>query len=159
MFLCIEVDVSVLSRMLLILCVLAAPGLWIVYGVLSTIVKVRYALVEFKRRSDGLPILPGANVFKANHGVEFHLGRNAPNKFQMSHQKYGKTFGFLYGDKPCASTIDLDLIRLINVSESTKHINRMPFHSVAPEFENNNILLTENDQWRRLRRAFGPALR
>ena len=130
----------------------------VTYLIVSTVIRGRLALGQYKKKSFGLPMLPNANLL-ANHGVEFHLGRNVPNKITKWHESYGKTFGFLYGTWPCASTTDLDLIKVFTVDESMKHINRMPFNSVLPELEVDSIFTSENEQWRRIRRAFGPAIR
>lgn len=130
-----------------------------IFAVVSSVIKARQALATYKKRSLGLPMLDGPNPILANHGVEFQVGRNVANKITKWHQKYGDTFGFVCGTYPCASTIDLDLLKMIHIDELTAHVNRMPFNTITSEFEKDGIFLAKDDQWRRIRKAVGPALR
>ena len=129
------------------------------YLIASTVIRGRLALGQYKKKSFGLPMLPNANPLLANHGIEMHLGKGTAAKTTKWHETYGKTFGFLYGTRPCASTIDLDLIKVFTVDESLQHVNRMPYNGMIKEFEVDSVFMAEDEQWRRIRRAFGPALR
>lgn len=123
---------------------------------ISRIFKVHRAYVKYKKASNGLPILPqtyspGGNLRQ----VIFEPF--IVHKIEGLHRRYGKTFGWMFGSTPCASTIDLDLMKTICINEPDKHVNRINLSIPFKEIEYNCILLAEGDQWRRIRRSIAPS--
>ena len=80
------------------------------------------------------------------------------NELNKQHSILGKTVGFLFNQKFGASTIDLDLIKLVIDEEPGHHMNRTTIDLPAREYEE-GIFMAEDDKWRKLRRHFAPAFK
>lgn len=134
--------------------VLALLGLVVKKSIVSQL-----ALRNFKKRSKGLPLYADYS-FICNHSVSMLCAKDPCNKvLELWKQDGHKTRGYLFHSRPAAMTIDLDLIKTIVIDESTKHINRIPLNLTFFEVREDNLMLAEDDQWRRLRRAFSQALK
>ena len=123
---------------------------------LLTVIRNHRAHQFFRKNAPGLPVLPKPNLFLGHADRTLFAHRNYQS-FGKYHEVYGKTFGFYYGRKPWASTIDLDLLKTMMIDESDDHINRALFDIPVKEIENDCIVFVENDQWRRIRKAVAPA--
>jgi len=110
----------------------------------------------FKVKSPKLPTLPNPSIFS---GHLFQVTQPDKNWKIITdlHEKYGPTFGFYMCEQPWVSTKDIDLIKLIEVDNAHKHINRSKFGLPFDEF-NRSIFQVDDDEWRRVRRAVSPAL-
>lgn len=111
---------------------------------------------KFKKDAEGLPVLPlgwlpGGHIHK--------LVLNSTNLLiqEPLHRRYGKTFGYLYNTRRIVYSIDLELIKTINLTESNKHVNRLNLSLPIKEFESDSIAFTYDNQWRRIRRAIAPS--
>lgn len=110
----------------------------------------------FKIKSPKLPVLPNPSIF---HGHMFDVtwkGKNWKIITEL-HNKYGPTFGYYMCEQPWVSTKDIDLIKLIEMDQPHKHINRSKLNMPLKEF-NDSIFQVDDDNWRRVRRAIAPAL-
>lgn len=111
----------------------------------------------FKLKSPNMPMAPGKNIFSGNMiQMAFH-----PRNWQILHNwhKDGhETVGAFLGNKPFVSTIDLELIKTMVIDEPNDHPNRTRINIPMDEFEYDCLLFAEDDQWRKLRKAIGPAL-
>lgn len=120
-------------------------------------IRNRKAHKFFATQSPDLPVLPNPDLF-GGHSLRVLF---SPKNWQIVddlHEQYGPTFGFYKSNEPWVSTKDLDLIKLVEIDEGHKHVNRA--NLMAPFFDfNNSLLQLEGDRWRRVRRVFGPALR
>lgn len=119
-------------------------------------VKIHLIYVRFKRASKGLPMLhetwsPGGNSHQMMFDPYILL------KLDAMHRHYGKTFGWMYSVQPSVSTVDLDLLKTINIDEQDKHVNREDHSVLIKEVESDSIVLVQDDQWRRIRRAITPS--
>lgn len=113
---------------------------------------------KYQKELKGLPLLP-LSWFPGGALHELIFKSYANMKYEPIFRKYGsKTFGGYLGLARSVSTIDLELIRSINITESNKHINR-PKNYALPvrELEQDSIALSSNDQWRRIRRSIAPS--
>ena len=112
----------------------------------------------FKRRSPKLP-WPVQGSFLTGHANSFMYASRSHENLADAHKKYGKTLAFMYKDQPVVSTIDLDLIKTFTVDEPNEHINRMRLGMFMKEYNHENILFAESDQWRRIRKVYAAAFR
>lgn len=124
--------------------------------IISRIFEVRRAYLKFKKASNELPMLP-QTYSPGGHLNQIVFEPFIVHKIEGLHRRYGKTFGWMFGSTPCASTIDLDLMKTLCITEPDKHVNRMNLSIPFKEIEYNCILLAEDDQWRRIRRAIAPS--
>lgn len=131
---------------------LAALGI-----VVHNYITCQLAYWSFKKKSNNLPILKDRRLL-GNHVTTWPARKNLCNEFSEEHEKLGKTIGALYNDKFVASTIDLDVAKLIIYDEPNLHINRIRLNLPLKEMEG-SLLIAEDDKWRKLRRHFGPAFK
>lgn len=110
----------------------------------------------FQTKSPNLPVVPNPNIF---HGHALSIVAQDKNWkiIENLHEHYGPTFGYYMMDQPWVSTKDLDLIKLIEIDEGHKHVNRAVLGMPFTEF-NNSIWQVEDDSWRQARRLIAPAL-
>lgn len=110
----------------------------------------------FAIKAPKLPVLPSPNIF---FGHIYQVTQQEKNWRTITklHERYGTTFGFYMCNQPWVSTKDLDLIKLIEVDQARKHINRSKFGLPFKDF-NNSIFQVDDDDWRTVRRALSPAL-
>ena len=134
-------------------------GAWLVGTmglVLVTALRNHKAHQFFKKNAPGLPVLPNPNLF-TGHAGEMAFKRKSWQSATKYHKLYGKTYGFYYGKKAWASSIDLDLLKTMLIDEADDNINRTIVDIPIKELEQDMISFSENDQWRRIRRAVAPA--
>lgn len=109
----------------------------------------------FKEKSPNLPILEGQR-FLIGHLHKWHNPRNW-KILHEAHAKFGKYVGFYHANYPWLSTTDLNLVKKFIIDEPNDHINRGK--QVSPmDIDRGSMIYAEDDQWRRLRKSFGPAL-
>jgi hypothetical protein len=144
--------------MLLELMITLTSGLLLAVAALVAhkIIANRLALARFKKLSKNLPMCPGAGLL-SNHTRVLPFGSNSSETLRRWHAEMGKTIGWLMGDKFCASTIDLDLIKRFIQDEQGVHMNRVHIGLPFSEFED-SIMSAPKDEWQQLRRAIAPAL-
>lgn len=140
-----------------ILCVLLATLVVIITTkLLVIVVRNRRAHQFFKKRSN-LPTLPNPGIFDGHVAEVVWVKRNWQQSKKL-HAMYGPTFGMYYIYKPSVSTIDPDLIKKVVLDNPNDNIIRAKADSLMEEFENDSILLGDDEhQWRRLRAAIAPA--
>lgn len=140
--------------------VIAFVALAVVYCAVNVIL-VAYRNKEahkfFQEKSPQLPALPRPKTFS---GHLFQVCYSNKNWMIIDglHKIYGPTFGYFICDQPVVSTKDLDLIKLVELDQAQKHINRSKFSLPFEEFEG-SIFQVEDEDWHRVRRAIAPALR
>lgn len=141
--------------MMIVICV-ALSLIYLLVNVASVAIRNYRAHQFFKTKSPDLPVIPDPNLFT---GHLMQVIRTDKNCLIISdlHKVYGPTFGFYYCHHPWVATKDLDLLKLIEVDEAHKHTNRCHLEMPFEEF-NNSIFQTNDEVWRRARRAVGPAL-
>lgn len=86
-------------------------------------VQVQFAFVRHKKKLKGLPILPRPWGPGGHMHQVFFTDYNC-FKNEALHRPHGKTFGFVYGTQPMASTTDLDLIKRLAVDGPKVNTNR-----------------------------------
>jgi len=121
-------------------------------------IRSRYALYKFLKTYKGLPVPLDHVSWLDNHASKWIFDENCLLMDEL-HRKHGKYVGGLVHDMPCVSTTDLDLIKTVVLDSASKNINRPELVMPMKEFQTDCILFANNDQWRRIRRAFAPALK
>lgn len=130
---------------------------YLTVNLVALAIRNRRAHKFFATKSPQLPVLPNPDPFSGHSLRVLHSGKNW-KIIENLHEQYGPTFGYYMCDQPWVSTKDLDLIKLVEIDAAHKHINRASYMSPFKEF-NHSLLQLEGDNWRRVRRVFGPALR
>lgn len=130
--------------------------LYTIINVLLVVLRNHKAHQFFKTKSPNLPVLPNSNIF-AGHMLTVTFHEKNWKIIGELHDKYGPTYGYYMCDQPWVSTKDIDLIKLIELDQPHKHINRAKFGLPFKEF-NDSIFQIFDDNWRRVRRAIAPAL-
>lgn len=120
------------------------------------LIQVRRAYLRYKQDSKGLPILEQTWSLGANARQVFFKSDSFA-KMESLFRMYGKTFGALLGTQRIAMSIDLDLLKTLNVDEQNTHINRDSFFFAIKPIETDCILFAKDDQWKRIRRAMAPS--
>lgn len=146
--------------MLLELAILLASGLMVFIAgqVVYKIINCRLALIEFKKKSKGIPMCPDGSLL-GNHIVSVILRPNICDFIVEVHGKLGKYIGLLIGDRQfCISTLDLDLVKTIILDESDQHFDRLQPGLPLDEYEN-SMMLAPEAEWRPVRRVVAPALK
>lgn len=110
----------------------------------------------FATKTPKLPVVPNPGLFDG-HMHRITLRKKNWLIIEQYHQQLGPTYGFYMAEQPWVSTTDLDLLKLIEIDQPHKHINRAKFGLPFREF-NHSIFQVDDDQWRRVRRAIAPAL-
>lgn len=122
--------------------------------VLFKVFQSRRAFKFFENNAPHLPILEG-QLPLIGHLHKFHNPRNW-EIIHKAHEKHGKVFGLYLGTNAVVSTTDLNFIKKFVIDEPNDHINRAK--QLSPmDVDEGSLIYAENDQWRRLRRAFAPA--
>ena len=122
-------------------------------------VKVKIATERFKRQSNGLPLVKeGFSLFAGGHIFYLLFSRHLPEKLYKIQEQYGKTVGWMYGETYGVLTIDLDLIKKVVLDEPDKNVNRIRINLPIKELDENCIMEAKDDQWRRIRKVYAPAL-
>jgi len=121
-------------------------------------IRSKYALYKFLKTYKGLPVPLDQLGWFGNHFNKWVLDENCQVMEEL-HKKHGKYVGGLVHDMPCLSTTDLDLLKTVVLDSASKNINRPEFKLPMKEFESDCIVFAVNDQWRRIRKAFAPALK
>ena len=142
--------------MLLAYAALALALIYLALNVILVALRNHRAHQFFATKSPKLPVLPRPNIFSGHIFSTTWPGKNVQILTKL-HAKYGRTFGFYMADQPWVCTKDLDLLKLIELDQPHKHINRSKFGLPMKEF-NQSIFQVDDDQWRRIRRAISPAL-
>lgn len=129
---------------------------YVTFNIAKTAFRNHKAHQFFRIKSPNLPVLPNPGLFSGNlFQTIFH-----PKNWKLIddyHKKYGTTFGYYVCDQPWVSTKDIELLKLIEVDQGHRHINRAKFNIPIEEFEE-SIFQVDGGDWRRIRRAISPAL-
>jgi len=144
----------ILTALLIAGAVLLAP---VIYLLATTAVRNYRAHKFFEKKSPNLPVLPNPKLL-SGHFDELIYAFDGWKKVELNHEKYGDSYGWFYRDKPIVSTIDLDLIKTIHLDQSNVHINNLSTDTPIDEIEIDCIITAKDEQWRRLRKAYGPAI-
>lgn len=123
--------------------------------VVFKLIRSYYAHQFFKKHAPKLPIMAGTKLLLGHSQIFYH-----PRNWKVihdAHEKQGKTVGFYLADKPVVSSIDLNFIKKFIVDEADDHPNRMKPYGPLNEITDASLIYAEDEQWRRLRRAFAPA--
>lgn len=110
----------------------------------------------FEKNSPRLPVLPEPSIIDG-HGRSLLSHDKNWKLMEEFHEKYGPTFGFYKMNEPWVATKDLDLIKLIEIDEAHKHINRANLGIPLTEF-NHSVWQLEDDKWRKVRRVISAPL-
>lgn len=109
----------------------------------------------FENSKPSLPEVPDKKLFSGHLKI---LGDERAWKLvEDLHEKYGKSFGTFFGNKPVVSTVDLDLIKRIVLDDPKAHINRADPTIPLDEMDHNDLFVARDEQWHRIRRQFSPA--
>lgn len=119
--------------------------------------RVHKAHKRFKKESLGLPTIP-INWSPGGNIHDFVYNPSLVAKLEPLHRRLGKTFGFMFGEQASVSTIDLTLIKILNVDESSKHINRASAGVPLKEIRHDSIKFVKDEQWRRIRKPLAQSL-
>lgn len=135
---------------------LAVTTVYTVINVAIVLLRNFKAHQFYKTKSPKLPVVPNPSIF---HGHMFDITWKQKNWqiLDKLHEQYGPTFGFYMCEQPWVSTKDIDLLKLIELDQPHKHINRAKLKLPLKEF-NHSIFQNDDDHWRRVRRAIAPAL-
>lgn len=133
------------------LCVLV----FVLKELFTTAMRNRTAHRFFEKHSPNLPVASNIGMFGGHINVIW--GKKNWKVLTDLHKKHGKTLGLFYRDKPVVSTNDLDLLKALVLDKPNDHINRMTADSPVEELEKDSLFTSEDDQWRRIRRAVAPA--
>lgn len=110
----------------------------------------------FKTKMPQLPVVPNASIF-SGHIMSVFAPKNNYKIIEDWHTKLGPNFGYYMGDMPMISTTDIDLIKLVEIDEAHKHIDKALLGLPFREF-NEGILQLSGKRWRRMRRVTGSIL-
>lgn len=143
--------------MFAVLLVVLCFASYIIIEIVAILVRNHKAHKFFLKQSPSVPVVPHANIL-AGHALSITSQLKNWKIIEDLHEKYGPTFGYYMCDQPWVSTKDLDLIKLIEVDEGHKHLNRGDLMSPFHEF-NNSLLQITGERWIRVRRVFAAALR
>lgn len=124
--------------------------------VASTVIKTYLAHEKLKKQSKGLKSCPNFSPL-IGHIKSYVFRPNLSLEVKGLHEQCGKTFLVMMGRQPMCSTLDLDLIGHIAVSESHLHTFRMYVDLPIREMIVDNLITTRN--WRPIRKALAMALR
>lgn len=126
---------------------------------LENIIKCHLTYVSFKRKTRGLPMIHDRRLV-GNHLSTWLLRKNLCRDLLKAHTDLGfsKTIGAIFNDTSAVCTVDLDLIKLIAHDETEKHVDRFDMNLPFYEYEQ-SIIQAKGDDWRKIRRAFAPALK
>lgn len=130
--------------------------LYFVFVLLEVVVQNRKAHKFFQINSPKLPVVPNAN-FLTGHITSVLAPKKNWKIVEDLHEKYGPTFGYYIMNHPFVSTKDLDLIKLVEVDEGHKHIDRHHLGIPNKEF-NNSVFQVTGERWRRSRRVMSSAI-
>lgn len=118
----------------------------------------RLALARCKKLLKGFPFLEdGASLF-GNH-LSTMIDRRNLQVMDRLHKKHGSTYAYAIHETPIVSTCDLSLIKQVVLDKANTNINRIQLGIPMREIEQDCIFTCVGDQWRRIRRAFAPALK
>lgn len=120
------------------------------------LLQVRRAYLKYKHDSKGLPMLEQTWSLGANARQVFFKWDSFA-KMESLFRTHGKTFGALLGTQWIAMSIDLDLLKTLNIDEQNIHINRSEIYMAIKPIEKDCILFAKDDQWKRIRRAMAPS--
>lgn len=116
------------------------------------IVRIQFAYDKHKEALRGTPILARTWALGGHMNQVFFKNYNCYN-IETLHRLHGKTFGFMYGPKPMASTVDLDLIKRLVLDGPVINVNRANLSLPARDIQGHSILFAQGEHWRRLRKA------
>lgn len=119
-------------------------------------VQVHFAFVRHKKNLKGLPILP-ETWCPGGHMHQVYFTDYNCFKIEALHRLHGKTFGFLYGTTPMASTTDLDLIKKLALDGPKVNTDRANLTVAVADLQDHSILFANGDYWRQLRKAIAPS--
>lgn len=142
----------------ILLVVATALLLSLIVTVANQTIRSRLALYKFLKTYKGLPVPLDQVSWFSNHMFKWAMDENCQTLNEL-HKKHGKYLAGLIHELPCLSTTDLDLLKTLVVDSASKHINRAQLKIPMKELESDCILFARDDQWRRLRKAFAPALK
>lgn len=126
-------------------------------NIVSRTYRIQKAHKRFKKESLGLRTMP-LNWSPGGNIHQMYYDPSAILKFEPLHRRLGKTFGYMFGEQPSVSTIDLTLIKTLNVDESSKHINRPSVDLPLKEVRDDTIKFVNHEQWRRIRAPLAQSL-
>ena len=145
-----------LTELLLFLSVSLALTLALTLALNS--IQSRNARLKFKKSLKGVPFLDKDVGWFSNNLLALGTGQNS-QLIHKRHMELGDTLGAMIGIQPTISTIDLDLIKHVCLDKASKNINRIRIDLPMKEYENDCLLFAQDDQWRRIRKSFAPALK
>lgn len=132
----------------------------LIASAIARTMKVFFAYERFKQNARGLPMEP----FRWSPNGHMHLTCFGPYALMKAEPWFrkmnAKTFGLMLGPLPLVITSDLELIKTINFTESSKHYNRSTVDSLGlpvDELEVDCITTAVGDQWRRIRKSIAPS--
>lgn len=128
---------------------------YLVVNVVAVLVRNYKAHKFFQTKAPQLPALPRPNIFTGHLDVVLTPDKNWRIVDEM-HKKYGPSFGFYMIEQPWLSTMDLDLIKLVELDEAQKHLGRAIMGFPFEDF-NHSIVQVNGTKWRQVRRIFTPA--
>lgn len=123
---------------------------------LTELIISNYLIIQrFKKKTPHLPIAPNKSLLTGHWG-DVTYRRGTYDVPEQNHQKLGKTFAVFLGKTVFVSTVDLDFIkRVVLDDENTdRSYPPIPVH----EIDQDSIVTSNGSQWKRIRRAFSPAL-
>lgn len=135
--------------------VLILLGIFIVVNIIHVTVRNAIDHQFLQKYSRNIPVLQNPGLFTGH----IKMGLDRKNWLHISnlHKRFGKNFGYYYTNQPWISTIDIDLIKKIQIDEGNIHIDRKNLLFPLVEF-NNSIMQTRGDVWRRSRKALAQTL-
>jgi len=113
---------------------------------------------KWRKQLKNVPYLDDQRNWLGNH-LGRYAAKRAVQKLDASHKKYGETVAYMLQDRPTVSTLNLDIIKRVVLDKANVNINRVQMGLPMKEISQNCIFTCENDQWRRIRRAFAPAVK
>lgn len=120
--------------------------------------RVYFAYRRFKKDAKGLPMYP-FTWSPGGHISEMLFQSYASFKYEPLGRKMGtKTGGGMMGLQRVVASCDLELIKILNLTEAKDHYNK--FDNLAwpaDEIEYDSIINSQGEQWRRIRRSVAPA--
>lgn len=124
--------------------------------VASIVIRNKRAYRFFAIHSPKLPVVPNPGWF-GGHSIELFCGKGNWININRYHKELGPTYGAFMREKPMVFTTDLDLIKRMILDDPDRNINRMKVECLSDELESDNLVMTHDDQWRRIRKCIAPA--
>lgn len=144
---------------------LALASIWLIGGLVVALIATlvhnaiicRLALEKTKKKFPRIPVMRESS-WLGNHLSSLAMDQNC-QRICREHADLGDIMLGLMNTRLLVSIVDLDLLKQIVLDQASVNINRVELPMPMSEYDCDNLMTCEDEQWKCIRKVFAPALK